>query len=88
MLVGMPQEPAGITVTLAFAISRNFQFAFLTPEEYQQLPLLRFFFSIPTTNSCGLSSVWSLIPVTYSAWSLILIKPINPASSEVSVGFL
>jgi hypothetical protein len=44
MLVGMPHEPAGVTVTLAFAITRNFQFAFLTPEVYQQLPLLRSFF--------------------------------------------
>jgi hypothetical protein len=44
MLAGMPHEPAGITATLAFAITRNFQFAFLTPEVYHQLPLLRFSF--------------------------------------------
>jgi hypothetical protein len=61
MLAGMPHEPAGITVTLAFAITRNFYSAFLTPEVYHQLPLMRFFSAfVPNVKIPRAANGWTI----------------------------
>jgi hypothetical protein len=80
----MPHEPAGITATLAFAITRNFHFAFLTPEVYHQLPLLRFFFCI-RSRANEPDALDRAFPGTKKPWQLTrkpVFSEVRPATRQ------